>query len=132
MGSVSIDSSRSRFTSKRAWRSRPTGPVTVSSSIGRHLTHTAQRTDAHATEEPMLAEPHNQEPGLTQIEIDQQVYDLYDEYCHGRIDRREFLRRASVLTVGGVSALAMAEALVPRYARAQTISSTDPRIHAEY
>jgi carboxymethylenebutenolidase len=80
----------------------------------------------------MLAEPHNQEPGLTQIEIDQQVYDLYDEYCHGRIDRREFLRRASVLTVGGVSALAMAEALLPRYARAQTISFTDPRIKAQY
>ena len=28
---------------------------------------------------------------LTQIEIDQRVFDLYDEYCHGRIDRREFL-----------------------------------------
>ena len=80
----------------------------------------------------MLAEPHDQEPGLTQTEIDQQVYDLYDEYCHGRIDRREFLRRASVLTVGGVSALAMAEALLPRYARAQTISFTDPRIKAQY
>ena len=22
---------------------------------------------------------------LTQIEIDQRVFDLYDEYCHGRI-----------------------------------------------
>ena len=29
--------------------------------------------------------------GVTQVELDQQVYDLYDEYCHGRIDRREFL-----------------------------------------
>ena len=28
---------------------------------------------------------------LTQAEIDQRVFDLYDEYCHGRIDRREFL-----------------------------------------
>ena len=31
--------------------------------------------------------------GITQQEIDQQVFDLYDEYCHGRIDRREFLAR---------------------------------------
>ena len=23
-------------------------------------------------------------------EIDQQIYDLYDEYCHGKINRREF------------------------------------------
>ena len=69
---------------------------------------------------------------LTQTEIDQRVYDLYDEYCHGRIDRREFLHRASLLTVGGVSALAMAQALLPRYALAQTISFTDARIKARY
>src|SRR5437870_9213449 len=68
---------------------------------------------------------------LTQSEIDQRVFDLYDEYCHGRIDRREFLQRAGVLTVGGGSALAMAEALLPRYALAQTISFTDQRIKAK-
>jgi carboxymethylenebutenolidase len=71
-------------------------------------------------------------PALTQTEIDQRVYDLYDEYCHGHIDRREFLHRASVLTIGGVSALAMAQALLPRYALAQTISFTDPRIKPRY
>jgi hypothetical protein len=32
---------------------------------------------------------------MTQIEIDQRVFDLYDEYCHGRMDRREFLERAA-------------------------------------
>src|SRR4029434_1492852 len=69
---------------------------------------------------------------LTQSEIDQRVFELYDEYCHGHIDRREVLQRASVLTIGGVSALAMAQALLPRYALAQTISFTDPRIKAQY
>ena len=49
-------------------------------------------------------------PALTQSEIDQRVLDLYDEYCHGSIDRREFLQRAGALTIGGVSALAMAQA----------------------
>jgi carboxymethylenebutenolidase len=47
---------------------------------------------------------------VTQLDIDQRVFDLYDEYCHGRIDRREFLRRAA-LVAGG---LAMAQALLPR------------------
>jgi carboxymethylenebutenolidase len=65
----------------------------------------------------------------TQDEIDQRVFDLYDEYCHGRIDRRAFLARAAVVTVGG---LAMAQALLPHYARAQTISFTDQRIKARY
>jgi carboxymethylenebutenolidase len=66
---------------------------------------------------------------LTQDEIDQRVFDLYDEYCHGRIDRRAFLQRAAVVTAGG---LAMAQALLPRYVQAQTISFTDERIEASY
>ena len=70
--------------------------------------------------------------GITQQEIDQRVFDLYDEYCHGRIDRREFLSRAAALAIVGGSGLAMAQALLPRYARAQTISSTDARMQASY
>jgi carboxymethylenebutenolidase len=66
---------------------------------------------------------------ITQTEIDQQVFDLYDEYCHGAIDRREFLKRAGALGAAGV---AMAQALLPRYARAQTVSFTDERIKAIY
>ena len=68
-------------------------------------------------------------PPLTQIEIDQRVFDLYDEYCHGRMDRRVFLAKSAAVTAGG---LAMAQALLPRYATAQTISFTDPRIKARY
>jgi len=82
---------------------------------------------------PLLAVPPVLAPAmplaLTQGEIDQRVFDLYDEYCHGGMDRRTFLQRAAVVTVGG---LAMAQALLPRYAQAQTISFTDPRIKATY
>jgi carboxymethylenebutenolidase len=66
---------------------------------------------------------------VTQLEIDQRVFDLYDEYCHGRMDRREFLGRAAAVCAMG---LVMAQALLPRYAQAQTIQFTDPRIKAEY
>jgi len=65
-------------------------------------------------------------------EIDPRVFDLYDEYCHGSFDRREFFRRAGALAIGGVGAVAMAQALLPRYAEAQTISFTDKRIKAVY
>ncbi len=65
---------------------------------------------------------------VTQLEIDQRVFDLYDEYCHGRIDHRQFLLMAGAVAGG----LAMAQALLPRYAQAQTISFTDTRIKAQY
>ena len=64
---------------------------------------------------------------LLQTEIDQRVYELYDEYCHGRLERRVFLERAAALGL-----LAGALALLPNYARSQTVSFTDPRIKASY
>jgi carboxymethylenebutenolidase len=63
------------------------------------------------------------------MQIDPRVYELYDEYCHGGIDRREFLARSAAVCAAG---LLMAQALLPRYARAQTISFTDSRIRATY
>ena len=69
---------------------------------------------------------------MTRNEIDPRVFDLYDNYCHGRIDRRQFLDRAAALTIGGVSALAMAQSLMPSYAEAELISFTDERLKARY
>src|SRR5713226_10250770 len=44
--------------------------------------------------------PHREEDPA-RMEIDRRVFELYDEYCHGRIDRREFLARAGALTIAG-------------------------------
>ena len=65
-------------------------------------------------------------------EIDDRIYDLYDEYCHGHIDRRQFFERAAMLTAGGLAAMAMAEALLPNYAEAEEVSFTDERIKANW
>ncbi|RLA31127.1 MAG: dienelactone hydrolase family protein [Gammaproteobacteria bacterium] len=69
---------------------------------------------------------------MDQNQIDDQVFELYDEYCHGKIDRRQFFKRASELTVAGISAVAMAEALMPNYADAQEVLFTDERIKANW
>ena len=66
---------------------------------------------------------------MKQNDIDDQIYDLYDEYCHGRIDRRQFFERAAAVTVTGV---AMANALLPNYADAQEVLFTDERIKANW
>lgn len=50
---------------------------------------------------------------MTRLNVGQRVFDLHDEYCHGGIDRREFLVRSGALVAGG---LVMAQALLPRYA----------------
>ena len=81
---------------------------------------------------PILAGTSMTATGITQLEIDQRVFDLYDEYCHGAFDRREFLSRAAKITVLVGTGLSMAQALLPRYAQAQMIQFTDTRIKANY
>jgi carboxymethylenebutenolidase len=69
---------------------------------------------------------------MTKESIDPKVYDLYDEYCHTQMTRRAFLNKASALVVVGGSAVVMAEALLPHYAEAETVSFTDKRIKPTY
>jgi carboxymethylenebutenolidase len=66
---------------------------------------------------------------MKQQEIDDQVFELYDEYCHGHIDRRQFFERAAALSV---TATVMATSLIPNYADAQEVSFTDERIKANW
>ena len=65
-------------------------------------------------------------------DIDPRIYDLSDEYCHGRMDRRGFFQAAASIAIVGGGGLAMAHALMPRYAEAHMISFTDKRINARY
>lgn len=64
--------------------------------------------------------------------IPQELFDIYDKYAHGIINRREFLDHAGRFAVGGLSAVALLEMLSPDYALAQQVPSDDARIKAEY
>lgn len=67
----------------------------------------------------------------SQQNIDPKVFDLYDEYCHTNMSRRDFIDRASLLVAGGAGAT-MAMSLLPNYAKAQLVSFNDDRIKASY
>ena len=68
---------------------------------------------------------------LTAKDFAPELLELYDYYAHGQINRREFLDRAALLTLGG-TALSLLTALSPNYALAEQVSFTDPAIVAEY
>src|SRR3954454_17897873 len=65
-------------------------------------------------------------------DFDQRLLDLYDDYAHGRLSRREFARKAAAFAVGGVTAEALLERLSPNYALARQVAPGDERIRAEY
>ncbi len=58
----------------------------------------------------------------------QELLDIFDLYVHGDIDRRLFLDRAKKFAVGGVTAMALLEALSPNFAWAQQVAPNDKRI----
>ncbi len=48
-------------------------------------------------------------------DINQEVFDLYDDYAHNRIDRREFAERLSTYAVGGLTVASLMSFLTPDY-----------------
>lgn len=61
-----------------------------------------------------------------------EILDLYNDFAHGRIDRRGFLQKASLHATGGLTAAALLDALTPNYALAQQVSPDDERIETAY
>jgi carboxymethylenebutenolidase len=68
----------------------------------------------------------------TAADFDPELLNLYDDYAHGRVDRRGFIERASRFTVGGITGAALLEILSPNYAFGEQVPKDDPRIKAEY
>ncbi|MDO6822914.1 dienelactone hydrolase family protein [Marinobacter sp. 1_MG-2023] len=68
----------------------------------------------------------------TSDHIPQEAFDWYDEYAHGLIDRRTFMRKLSGLAVLGFSLSVLTSALLPDYALAEQVSFNDEDIKATY
>jgi carboxymethylenebutenolidase len=57
---------------------------------------------------------------------------LYNDFIHGDINRREFLDGVKKFAVAGITTGSLVTALMPDYAMGQQISRADERIRAEY
>ena len=64
--------------------------------------------------------------------MDQKIADLYDEYTHELLDRREFLRRLSVLAGSTAAAITLLPLLEDNNAKAEIIPKDDPRLYTEH
>lgn len=65
-------------------------------------------------------------------DFDQELLDLYDDYAHGRIERRGFLQGAAKFAAGGLTAEALLACLSPNYVWAQQVAKDDSRLKTEY
>lgn len=65
-------------------------------------------------------------------DISQEVFDLYDDYAHNRIDRRNFIQTLSAYAVGGLTVTSLMSFLMPDYSGAIQIPKDDARVRTEY
>ncbi|TEW53749.1 dienelactone hydrolase family protein [Psychromonas sp. RZ22] len=66
------------------------------------------------------------------VQIPVEAFDWYDEYAHGDIDRRTFLKRLAGMTGAGITLAMLSSALLPNYALAEQVSFNDESITASY
>lgn len=69
---------------------------------------------------------------LRKEDIKQEVFDLYDDYAHNRVDRRDFMQKLSTYAVGGVTLASLMSFLMPDYNGGIQIQANDPRLKSEY
>jgi carboxymethylenebutenolidase len=64
--------------------------------------------------------------------INQGVFDLYDQYAHNKIDKRDFLKKLSFYAVGGLTMPSLLSFIMPNYTTTSVIQQNDPRLNSSF
>ena len=63
--------------------------------------------------------------------LNQDIYDLYDDYAHNKIERRMFMDKISMFAVGGLTVPAILKEIMPDYFTNAWTKADDPRLNTE-
>ncbi|KDN56105.1 dienelactone hydrolase family protein [Flavobacterium seoulense] len=69
---------------------------------------------------------------ITKEDISQEIFDLYDDYAHNKIERRQFIEKLSVFAIGTLTLPSLLSFITPDYVNSITIHPDDPRIDSNY
>ncbi|MFT4565545.1 MAG: carboxymethylenebutenolidase [Saprospiraceae bacterium] len=65
-------------------------------------------------------------------DLSQDIYDLYDYYVHGKMERRQFIEKLSVYAVGGLTVPSILEYLLPKYAQTLQVNPNHRNLSSDY
>ncbi|MBT8263797.1 MAG: dienelactone hydrolase family protein [Eudoraea sp.] len=69
---------------------------------------------------------------LKKEQIKQEVFDLYDDYAHNKLQRREFVEKLSLYAVGGITVASLMSFMMPNYKDTMLVKQDDPNLDSEY
>ena len=52
---------------------------------------------------------------LRKEDISQEVFDLYDDYAHNKLERRQFIEKLSLYAIGGITIPSLLSFVMPDY-----------------
>jgi carboxymethylenebutenolidase len=68
---------------------------------------------------------------LKKEDISQEVFDLYDDYAHNKMDRKEFLQKLSLYAVGAITLPSLLSFISPNYIDSILVQPDDSRLNSE-
>lgn len=69
---------------------------------------------------------------LKKEDIKQEVFDLYDDYAHNKLDRRQFAEKLSLYAVGGITVASLLSFMSPNYRDTLLVQPNDPSLDSDY
>lgn len=65
-------------------------------------------------------------------DIKQEVFDLYDDYAHNKLNRRQFVEKLSLYAVGGITVSSLLSFMSPNYKDTKLVDQDDPRLDSKF
>ncbi|MCB0399169.1 MAG: dienelactone hydrolase family protein [Winogradskyella sp.] len=65
-------------------------------------------------------------------DIKQEVFDLYDDYAHNKLNRRQFVEKLSLYAVGGLTVSSLLSFMSPNYVDTLLVKPDDPTLDSKF
>ena len=69
---------------------------------------------------------------LKKEDITQEIFDLYDDYAHNKLNRRQFVEKLSMYAIGGLTVGSLLSFMSPDYINTLLVNKDDPRLDSGY
>ena len=69
---------------------------------------------------------------LKREDVSQEVFDLYDDYAHNKLQRREFIEKLSTYAVGGITVASLMSFMMPDYVNTLLVDPNNPELDSDF
>lgn len=69
---------------------------------------------------------------LKKENINPEIFDLYDDYAHNKLNRKQFIKKLSLYAVGGITIPSLLSFVMPNYLDAILVEQDDTRLISNY